>query len=278
MFAFSITLLVVSLEVPHSFDELLASMHGLLGFAMSFTALAIIWHAQHRWFRRYGLQDGISTMLNLVLLFVVLFYVYPLKFLFGLLAAGWTGQLVQATWADGAQGVGMIMHGTLVPALRDNQWPMLMKVYGCGFLAVYSVLLLLEVHAWRLRDELELELDAYERHVAVEQMQEQALALAIGVLSVGIAVLLPSHLAWSGFAYLLLFPVLTLNGVWMRRHAPPLGTPATAAARALAAPPPPPAATPVAPPAPAPASDPPPSGPSPERPGTPPAHRPDPGS
>lgn len=47
--------------------------------------LVWIWFEQHKFFRRYGLQDGTTVTLNVILLFVVLFYVYPLKFLFGLL-------------------------------------------------------------------------------------------------------------------------------------------------------------------------------------------------
>ena len=36
-------------------------------------------------FRRYGLHDGYTRFMNSLLLFVMLFYVYPLKFLFTLM-------------------------------------------------------------------------------------------------------------------------------------------------------------------------------------------------
>ena len=82
VFGFSLTLLVVSLEVPHTFKELLADMRGFVPFAMCFAIFAMVWWQHHNFFRRYGLDDGVTATLNFVLLFVMLFYTYPLKFLF----------------------------------------------------------------------------------------------------------------------------------------------------------------------------------------------------
>src|SRR6476660_5989762 len=78
VFAFAVTLLVVSLEVPRTFSDLLVVMRGFFAFAIC------IWHEHFVFFRRYGFQDGATVWLNAALLFVVLFYVYPLKFLFTL--------------------------------------------------------------------------------------------------------------------------------------------------------------------------------------------------
>src|SRR5438067_878893 len=91
VFAFAITLLVVSLEVPRTFTELFQIMRGFVPFAVCFAMLYQIWYAQFIWFRRYGMQDTIAVALNGVLLFVVLFYVYPLKFLFTYLFNALTG-------------------------------------------------------------------------------------------------------------------------------------------------------------------------------------------
>src|SRR4051812_7991550 len=85
VFAFAVTLLIVSLEVPKTFEELMITMRGFFAFAISFTLLVLIWYEQHTFFRRYGLEDVRTVVLNSVLMFVVLFYVYPLKFLFTLL-------------------------------------------------------------------------------------------------------------------------------------------------------------------------------------------------
>ena len=76
-FAFAVTLLVASLEVPKTFTELSLAMRGFGAFAdHGFALLFFVWFNQYKYFRRYGLQDNIAVMLNAVLLFVVLFYVY----------------------------------------------------------------------------------------------------------------------------------------------------------------------------------------------------------
>ena len=82
VFGFALTLLVVSLEVPNNFDELLSTMQGFFAFALSGWLLYSVWFDHYRFFRRYGLKDNFTMNLSAVLLFVVLFYVYPLKFLF----------------------------------------------------------------------------------------------------------------------------------------------------------------------------------------------------
>src|SRR3712207_3301326 len=85
VFAFAVTLLVVSLEVPKTFEELLVDMRGFFAFAVCFALLFSVWHDHYKFFRRYGLRDNFTVYLNAALLFIVLFYVYPLKFLFTML-------------------------------------------------------------------------------------------------------------------------------------------------------------------------------------------------
>jgi hypothetical protein len=48
VFAFAVTLLVVSLEVPKTFPELLAAMHGFLAFGVCFGLLANVWYQHYR--------------------------------------------------------------------------------------------------------------------------------------------------------------------------------------------------------------------------------------
>src|SRR6516225_8221470 len=92
VFGFALTLLVVSLEVPRTFAGLIEDMRGFLPFAVCFAVLAYVWWAHHQFFRRYGLDDVVTAVLNFVLLFVVLFYVYPLKFMFTGIFNEWSGR------------------------------------------------------------------------------------------------------------------------------------------------------------------------------------------
>src|SRR5258705_13261686 len=58
VFAFAITLLVVSLEVPKTFEELLAAIRGFPAFAVCFALLFQVWWRHYRFFRTYDLEDG----------------------------------------------------------------------------------------------------------------------------------------------------------------------------------------------------------------------------
>src|ERR1041384_844538 len=84
-FGFAVTLLIVSLEVPKTSTELLGAMRGFGAFVVTFFMLASLWYSQHLFFRRYGLEDRVTVILNLALVFMVLFFVFPLKFLFNLI-------------------------------------------------------------------------------------------------------------------------------------------------------------------------------------------------
>lgn len=81
VFAFSLTLLVVSNAPPSSFADLTGQMWGFPGFAAAFAMLLVLWHSHYIFFRRYALEDAVTTALNAALLFLIVFFVYPLKYL-----------------------------------------------------------------------------------------------------------------------------------------------------------------------------------------------------
>src|SRR5687768_653200 len=175
VFAFAITLLVVSLEVPRTFNDLLVMMRGFLAFAITFAMLFHVWFVQYKFFRRYGLTDNFTIWMTGLLLFVVLFYVYPLKFVWTLMINVMLG--FGATIKTTA--------GPTEPVVRAAQMPLLLAVYGLGFAAVFSIFALLYRHAYRKREALELsELEKFDTHTLV---RENALMAAVGLLSVGFA-------------------------------------------------------------------------------------------
>jgi uncharacterized membrane protein len=91
VFAFSVSLLVVSLEVPQTFHELKIIVQGAIPFFATVALLFLFWYMQYIFFRRYGLNDITTILLNLAYVAIILFYVYPLKFLFSVLITSWTG-------------------------------------------------------------------------------------------------------------------------------------------------------------------------------------------
>jgi uncharacterized membrane protein len=196
VFGFAITLLVVSLEVPKSFAELREMMHGFLSFGVCFLLLLMIWHGQYIFFRRYALDDRRTFILNAALLFVVAFYIYPLKFLFG-------------TFADALMGYQPLDHGVPVPRMNREEWSQLMMIYSAGFVGVYVIFALLYLHAYRLRDALELSpMESYETRGVV---QENAVMIVIGVLSFLLG--LARQPGLSGWSYALIGPAQTLLGM-----------------------------------------------------------------
>jgi len=208
VFAFAITLLVVSLEVPKTFSELAETMHGFGGFLISFLLLFAVWFNQYKFFRRYGLRDTTTVLLNAALLFVVLFYVYPLKFLFSFLIDRFTG----------GHGEVRLPNGNVAPMLEsDNQFASLMVIFDLGYLAVFGVFVLLFWHAYRKRQELEL--NTLEQFDTRESIQESALNCGIAVFSLLIVFIGGAGRAGlAGMAYMLTPVVMSVNGMMMGRR------------------------------------------------------------
>lgn len=208
VFAFAITLLVVSLEVPKTFTELAETMHGFGAFLISFLLLFAVWFTQYKFFRRYGLRDTTTVVLNGALLFVVLFYVYPLKFLFSFLIDRFTG----------GHGEVRLPNGNVVGMIENyDQLASLMVIFNLGYLAVFGVFVLLFWHAYRKREALEL--NELERFDTRESIQESALNCGIAILSLLIIIVGGAARAgFAGMAYMLTPVVMTLNGKLMGKR------------------------------------------------------------
>ncbi len=83
-FAFSLTFLVISgNDIPKSIAAMVVALKGVPAFAACFLQIALFWHAHVKWSRRYGIDDRRSTMLSLLLVFLVLIYMVPLRLMFG---------------------------------------------------------------------------------------------------------------------------------------------------------------------------------------------------
>jgi uncharacterized membrane protein len=202
VFAFAVTLLVVSLEVPKTFDELMEVMRGFGAFAICFALLIIVWFNQYKFFRRYGLQDTLTIIINTALLFVVLFYVYPLKFVFTFLISMFTGHRAEVGLPDGTVG-SMVENAEQVGSL--------MIIFGIGYMAVFGVFALLYWHAYRRRSQLELnQLEEFDTRTDI---RESLLNVAIAVVSVTIALLgRAKYAGFSGMTYMLTPFVMTVHG------------------------------------------------------------------
>ena len=176
VFAFAVTLLVVSLEVPKTFSELLVAMRGFSAFGVCFALLANVWYQHYRFFRRYALENPWVVFLNCVLLFFVLFYVYPLKFLFTAMFAG--------------------------SEMSSSETRALFTIWSLGYAAVFAVFTLLYLHAWRIRAQLQLTpLEAMRTRVS---LLDHLAMVFVALLSTVLARTMPDRfLGIAGYIYFL---------------------------------------------------------------------------
>jgi uncharacterized membrane protein len=188
VFGFALTLLVISLEVPRSYAALMTDLQGLLPFAACFTLLVGVWRMHYIYSRRYGLEDPYTIFLNMVLLFLVLFCVYPLKFVFTLLYSHLMG---------GDAGDDVSWHGALV----------LVQLFFLGFASLLLLFTLMYAHAYKLRAKLGL--NAIEARKTRDAIEINGVGAAMGLLSLALAFKNPF---WSAGASCLYGPLSFIHG------------------------------------------------------------------
>jgi uncharacterized membrane protein len=198
VFAFAVTLLVVALEVPHTFEGLMDVVRGFPAFVLCFAMLMGFWNAHYRFHRRYGLEGVFTRVLTMAILVLVLFSVYPLKYLFTLLTVQILGlDLQNAPHLEG----------------RD-QVRMLYLIYGLGLAGVWSLYGVLYTHALGKREELQL--DAAETILTRATLAGYFIYVGVCLMSIALALLTDS--SWlPGVVYFVLGPLQAFNGWWFGR-------------------------------------------------------------
>ncbi len=201
VFGFALTLLVVSLEVPKTFGDLEEVLRGFLGFAFAFSLLFLFWYEHYRYFRRYGLEGNTVLWLNALLLFVILFFVYPLKFLITFLSRVFSGSDINVTLSD----------GSIVPMIQNDQMVTLMLVYGLGYFVISGVFTLLYLHAFRKRNLLEL--NHAETLITRAGIIAHGANCIIALISITFVIAGgPGYAGFSGLTYCLIGPVQATLG------------------------------------------------------------------
>jgi hypothetical protein len=183
---------------------MLSQLTGLASFAACFALITLVWYYHYKLFARFDMDDGWTILLNSVLLFVVLFYVYPLKFVFNATFDFFTGSTVRFSNVE-------------------SQLPLMMAIYAIGYIAVFVVFALMYWHAYRLRTALKLSDE--DVLYALDHVGICMVMCAVGLLSLVVAYLVPWQAAGaaSGFTYALIGPAQWLNAKLTRarreRHA-----------------------------------------------------------
>lgn len=196
-FAFAMTMQVVAAEkIPRTFAELTLALKGAPAFAASFTLIMLFWAGHRRWSRRYGLEDAVSVMLSLALVFVILVYIYPLRLMASVLLNYMSG-------------------GALPSELEirsGDDLAGLFIVFGVGYAALATILALLHRRALALREPLAL--DRAEVAMARFEVVEWGVGALVGLASAAMAAFAPGQLRYfAGFVYMVLPIVMPLLGV-----------------------------------------------------------------
>ncbi|KAA3597957.1 MAG: DUF1211 domain-containing protein [Calditrichaeota bacterium] len=204
VFAIAIALLIVSLEVPKTFNELQLIMEGFVSFGVTFLVIFAIWFRHYKFFRHYGVSDTKMIILNGFLLFFVLFYIYPLKFL--------TTLLIDSLLLKEILGFNISVNISIV----GEQVPTLMIIYSSGFFAIATVLTLMYFHVLTLKEKLEL--NQYEISQTKLGINAFLICVVISFLSVCIAFFGEiEDSKWAGMIYWLIGPLEAANSIYFSR-------------------------------------------------------------
>ncbi|MBA3649816.1 MAG: DUF1211 domain-containing protein [Chitinophagales bacterium] len=196
VFAFAITLLAVSLEVPRSFNELLESMKGFVGFGFTFSFLFFIWYQHYDFFRRYGIDDRTIILLNGMFLLAVMFFIFPLKFMSYLI-------------------VTMVFNFTdenMHRIMSIRQVPQLLSLYMFGLSLLMLSFTLMYRHALKYR--LHLELNDEETDIALRRYCSYLFSVPLLMMGVILYLLLPQNN--TALIPLIALPLVIMNR-WLKR-------------------------------------------------------------
>jgi len=195
----ALVLLVVSLAIPRSFSDLRSPTPAFTASAVCFLMLVNVWYSHYVFFRRYGLSDRWTVLLNAGLLGLILFCVYPLKFLYATLFAS----LVRIEDLSPRFAAAVQINGMMV-------------LYALGFTTVFFLVAALYWNAWRQRDELVL--NGVERLLTVSSIVDALGIAAVGLIACLAALILPtSWVLYSAVLYFLILPWKALNTIYFGR-------------------------------------------------------------
>ena len=208
-FAISLALTVLSTSAPTTYDELWLSMREVIPFGLCVILVMVIWYQHYLFFLKYGLQSTPIIVLNTFLIFLMLVYVYPLKFLFKVLF-----ELYVAIITGDQELFRMLF--TNIIRLEDAR--ALMIIYGIGASLIFFTMSMMYRRALKYRKELEL--DAYEIFDTKTGIRTNLLLGIIPLASMLVSIIgvFGQHtFTVAGFVYMLYPPVMITHGILNNR-------------------------------------------------------------
>lgn len=201
VFALAITLLLISTSAPTTFEQIKKFTWELIPFCGCIVLIVLIWHEHFVFYYRYGLRNTKVILLNTLFLIIVLFYVYPLKYLLKFL---FLLVLVRVFGNDAF----MEDLSSMMSSHEDTG--QLMMIYGVGASCIFLVLALM--YRYALRSMVLLGLNRIEEFDTRHSMYSNFLMAAVPLLSALVAFILRNNPRLvgmiSGSIYFLYSPVM----------------------------------------------------------------------
>ena len=194
VFGIAITLLIFNLANPNSFQDILTFTKTLPAFLISISFIILIWNEHLRFSEIYTLNDTRLTVLNTIFIALVIFYVYPLRFLTLFLT-------------------NFFFHTEISVNIQGDQVPDLMIYYGFAAFALYFVLYLFYSRALNLKKELNL--NDYEAFYTLSQKTRLLIMFSVPLVSILLILILNAFsFIWAsvvgGMAYCLYTPLIMI--------------------------------------------------------------------
>lgn len=196
-FAFALTLLVIAGDtIPGSVEELTDALKQIPTYALSFHLIAQFWTSHAKWSRWFGIDDETSNRLSLILVFVLLIFVYPLKMVFSAFFNAISDGWLPATFA----------------VQSKDQMLIMFQVFAAGYGTMAAIMALLFWHAEKLASKMDF--------TPVETMQARhhganwLYVAGFCLLSFSIATFMPlalRHGQWLGLPGYILFALFAIQ-------------------------------------------------------------------
>ncbi len=205
-FAFAVSMLVISVgDVPETIAELKEALKLIPAFAASFALIMVFWRGHDEWSRRYGIDDAYSSNLSVLLVFLVLIFVYPLRMIFSGFFALISG--------------GFFPSEVRLISLSDVRW--YFGSFAVAMAGMGTILMLLTRHAARQADILAL--TPIERVITSASLWGWTAVVLVSCLSLLVCLLLPAGVspvlaAAPGLVFFLLNIVQWWLGYWVSQQ------------------------------------------------------------
>ena len=198
VFGIAITLLIFNLTNPNSFADLLTFTKTLPAFMISISFIILIWNEHLDFSEVYTLNDTFLTVLNTVFIALVIFYVYPLRFVTLFLT-------------------NLFFNTDIEVNIQPYQVPYLMIYYGFVAFALYFILYLFYCRVNKIKKELNL--TRFEEFYTSSQKMRLLIMFTVPIISIILTLIISTFSSSmasfvGGMTYFLYTPLMIL---WSRR-------------------------------------------------------------